>query len=68
MESLTARIAERLNKVLVYKKEGCPFCVRANDVLRSIGVEAILEDVESMSTEVREALATISGGDTRVPR
>ena len=67
-ESIKTRIAECSNKVLVYKKEGCPLCTKVNDVLRSIGVQPVLEDIESMGTELRNALAAISGGDTSLPR
>ena len=69
MDKMQTQISECLGKVLMYTKEGCSFCIRANDLLNGIGVEPIVEVIDNNTKpEIRSALAEISNGDTRLPR
>ena len=69
MDTLQKRISECLGKVLMYTKDGCPFCIRANELLTGMGVEPIIEVIDdNTKPEIRSALAEISNGDTRLPR
>jgi glutaredoxin len=53
----------------MFTKEACPFCVKAIDLFRSIGVEPILEVIDdSTKVETRDALSEISNGDNKLPR
>ena len=69
MEEVNNLISSCIGKVLIFTKEGCPFCVKAVDLLTSIGVEPILEVIDNTTkTEIRDALSVFSNGDNKLPR
>ena len=69
MEELEIRLAECIEKVLLYTKEGCPFCIKAADLLENLGVKPIIEVIDdNTKIETRDALSKISKGDVRLPR
>ena len=69
MDELQTRLSDSLGRVLMYTKEGCPFCIKAKELLLGIGVEPLLEVIDdNTKTHIRNALAEISNGDNRLPR
>ena len=70
MDALHDRISKTLDKVLIYTKIGCPFCLKAIDLFQSVGVQPVVEDVTEMSKvpDFKDALADLSGGSTALPR
>ena len=70
MDALHDRISKTLDKVLIYTKIGCPFCLKAIDLFQSVGVQPVVEDVSDNSKvpDFKDALAKLSGGSTALPR
>ena len=70
MDELHDRISKTLDKVLIYTKIGCPFCLKAIDLFQSVGVQPVVEDVTDISKvpDFKDALAELSDGNTTLPR
>ncbi|MES1916305.1 MAG: hypothetical protein MHM6MM_008137 [Cercozoa sp. M6MM] len=67
--SVTPQVMERVkqlisaNKVFVFSKSYCPFCVRVKNVLQAEGIEfvAVELDNESEGSQMQAAAAQLSG-------
>ena len=70
MDELHDRISKTLDKVLIYTKIGCPFCVKAIELFQGVGVQPVVEDVSDISKvqDFKDALVELSGGNTTLPR
>ena len=70
MDELHDRISKTLDKVLIYTKTGCPFCLKAIDLFQSVGVQPVVEDISDVSKvpDFKDAIAELSEGNTILPR
>ena len=70
MDALHDRISKTLDKVLIYTKIGCNFCLKAIELFQSVGVQPVVEEVSDISKlpDFKDALAELSGGNTTLPR
>ena len=67
---LTLLSAEQLGRVTMYKKQGCPFCVKALDTLVSkYGLDVTEVDIEGEKQEdILLQMRQFSGGRNTVPQ
>ena len=56
-----------MQKVEVYSKRFCPFCVRAKGLLQQKGIEFIEHEIDK-NPELRPAMIARSSGRTTVPQ
>ena len=69
MEELNSLLLANINKVLIFTKENCTFCMEAIDSFRSLGVDPVLEIIgDETKIETIEALHQLCNGNKILPR
>lgn len=60
----------QLGRVTMYKKEGCPYCMKAKELLEGkYGLNIVFIDIESpQREEILQQMRTFSGGRNTVPQ
>ena len=69
MEELNSLFLESTNKVLIFMKENCPFCIEAIDSFRNLGADPVLENIgDQTKIDTIEALHQLCNGNKILPR
>lgn len=60
----------QLGRVTMYKKEGCPYCIKAKELLEGkYGLNIVFIDIESpQREEILQQMRSFSGGRNTVPQ
>jgi glutaredoxin len=56
------------NKVFLFTKEGCVFCVQALEVFAGLGVTTVVADIAAVDPAVKAALAPADGAALTMPQ